>query len=610
MAGKSGRKRSAAGWVSANDKKSLVIVIVILGLLAAWILAGPAVTRGVNEMTRAHLGNADISEVAGGDAVRDDAVQPEVGTGSVTVMVYMNGSNLESQDGQASMDLQEMVNAGNSDNVNVIVQTMGTKRWRSTYGISSKHAQTWKVTGKGLQCVRNDLDQLDCTDPSTLAEFVSWTAQNYPADRYILLLWDHGGGPVYGYGYDEWRGQNATLTMDEMQAALKAAGVYFDFIGMDCCLMGSLEVCCALYDYCDYTILSENFESGLGWYYTNWLRKLYAIPNIPTRDLAQIICDDMAAKNRSTYGSMYEATLACLDESTMKVLYTAWTDFAYANEKQLLQANYSREAEGQGRVTPMLQRITAQDVYTIAQIANFLITGEVSYDQSYNGQGSEGNYGYNPFSWDYSDPSSGGYGTYQWFTNQTSTAEYSMSDYYVTDIMSVAQTIQSPESEALSAALAQSIVCFASSNPKSGMTGLSVSLPYGDRTFYSVQKKVFTNCGFDEAYITWLAKFTKASGADDYYDYGQWDQQWQGWDQFQNQNQFDWYEWSYYDDDTWNNEALPSTEGWSDNFDYQDSFNQWQQDSDWTYDQNQESWNSGKDDWFYQGWTADAKTGK
>ena len=86
---------------------------------------------------------------------------------------------------------------------------------------------------------------------------------------------------IKNLGYDEWNAdENATLTIDEMQSALKDAGTFFDFIGMDCCIMSSLEVCCALYDFCDYMILSEDFESGLGWYYTDFINAMNNNPDV------------------------------------------------------------------------------------------------------------------------------------------------------------------------------------------------------------------------------------------------------------------------------------------------------------------------------------------
>ena len=48
-----------------------------------------------------------------------------------------------------------------------------------------------------------NLGKLSMASPQTLADFVTFSAEEYPADDYILILWDHGGGVPIGYGVDE-----------------------------------------------------------------------------------------------------------------------------------------------------------------------------------------------------------------------------------------------------------------------------------------------------------------------------------------------------------------------------------------------------------------------
>lgn len=363
------------------------------------------------------------------------------GNDTVTVMVYMNGSDLESKGGAATDDLKEMVSAGHSDKVNIVVQTMGTKKWKSTFDIASDRTQRYKVNGNGLKLLEDDLGQLDCTQSSTLCDFVEWSATNYPADRYILLFWNHGGGPVYGFGYDEWNtDETASLTLGEIQSGLKEAGVYFDFIGMDCCIMSSLETCLALYEYCDYTILSEDFESGIGWTYTNWLRALYADSSIPTTELGKMICEDSvwANENNSVHGA--DTILALIDQTMIKVLYTAWTEFAYANEEALLSENYSH------RLVPEKRLRTKPG--------------------------------------------------------------YDFSEYYVTDIMEVAQQIDAEEAKILSQILSDTLIYTASTKGNADLSGMGVILPYGDSDLYADMKEAFTDIGMDNTYIKWLEKFT------------------------------------------------------------------------------------------------------
>ena len=206
----------------------------------------------------------------------------------------MNGSDLESEDGEATEDLCEMLAANISSQVNVLVETIGTKSWSKRLGIASDHTQRYKAEAGNLVLVDDSLGQLDCTSPDTLADFISWGAENYPANRYILIFWDHGAGPVYGFGYDEHQSEDSVLTIDEIQTAIRQSGIYFDIIGMDSCIMSSLELCCAMYNYCDYMILSEDFESGYGWSYTGWLNALSENTSISSEELGKIIVDEAA----------------------------------------------------------------------------------------------------------------------------------------------------------------------------------------------------------------------------------------------------------------------------------------------------------------------------
>jgi len=127
----------------------------------------------------------ELAQYFGSDVVRDHYVTLKGdGSDTVTVMVYMNGSDLESEDNEATTDLTEMVKgfSGGSDKVNIIVQTMGTKKWNSKYGISSKKTERYLVGQNGLTLVDGTLSQLDCTKASTLADFIKWGRDNYPAD--------------------------------------------------------------------------------------------------------------------------------------------------------------------------------------------------------------------------------------------------------------------------------------------------------------------------------------------------------------------------------------------------------------------------------------------
>ena len=210
---------------------------------------------------------------------------------TVTILVYMCGTDLESQQGMATADLKEMANATIGSKVNLIVYTGGCSRWRNNV-ISSSVNQIYRISDGKFECLVKDAGSASMVSPDTLASFISFGEKNYPADRMCLILWDHGGGSVSGYGYDEKTGRSRSMTLDGINSALKKANVKFDFIGFDACLMATVENGLMLSQYADYMIASEETEPGVGWYYTNWLNKLGANTSTPTIQIGKLIADD------------------------------------------------------------------------------------------------------------------------------------------------------------------------------------------------------------------------------------------------------------------------------------------------------------------------------
>jgi hypothetical protein len=211
-----------------------------------------------------------------------------------TVMVYMCGSDLESNAGNATLDLQEMLDADFGEHVNVVIQTGGCSDWYPDV-ISDGEVQRWYIQNGELYEVEN-LGQVNMLDAGTLADFIDFSASNFPANRYGLVFWDHGGGSVYGYGYDEMY-PDAYMFLPDIASALSSSGVKFDMIGFDACLMGTLETAYMLEPYADYMIGSEETEPGYGWNYTPWLSALGQNTSIDTVELGAAIVDSFISQN-------------------------------------------------------------------------------------------------------------------------------------------------------------------------------------------------------------------------------------------------------------------------------------------------------------------------
>ena len=250
----------------------------------------PTASENADWVEKANTGGEPNKSVAAGAREKYTMLKGD-GTDRVTVMVYICGTDLESKHGMATKDLKEMCAADLSPNVNVIVYTGGCNEWKDTT-ISSSVNQIYKIENGSLTPLKKDDGKEPMTKSSTLSNFIKYCANGYPAERNILVMWDHGGGSITGFGYDEKNVNAGSMTLKGIRDALSAGGVKFDFVGFDACLMGTLENALMLGDYADYMIASEETEPGVGWYHTGWLNTLSKNTAVSTLDLGKVIVDD------------------------------------------------------------------------------------------------------------------------------------------------------------------------------------------------------------------------------------------------------------------------------------------------------------------------------
>ncbi|TCP70205.1 clostripain-related cysteine peptidase [Baia soyae] len=229
-----------------------------------------------------------------------------------TLMVYMVGSDLESGGNYASTDLKEMMKVGSTKNVNVVVETGGSNDWANGK-ISNKENQRWLVKKNDIQNVGNIGDK-NMGKSESLTDFIDWSMEKYPAKKYGIVLWNHGGGSVAGYGADEKHDYDA-LTLSELQKAFdksQAKTNKFDMIGFDACLMGNVEVAKLLQPYGKYLVASEELEPVHGWDYTPFLKTL-TTSSKKTGDVVGKVIADAYVKQSEDFGTEDDITLSVVD---------------------------------------------------------------------------------------------------------------------------------------------------------------------------------------------------------------------------------------------------------------------------------------------------------
>ncbi len=291
----------------------------------------------------ANVGQLDRSVASGARAKRTNILGN--GKDQFLIMVYMCGTDLESKYGMATNDLNEMKAATFGSNVRIVVYTGGCKQWK-TSGISNRNNQIYEVANGQLRCLSDNDGKDSLVKPATLTKFIKYCAKDYcKANKYnpnrmALIFWDHGGGSISGYGYDELNTSAGSMGLSGINSALKNAGVTFDFIGFDACLMATLETGLMLDNYADYMIASEETEPGIGWYYTNWLTKLGANTSMPTIELGKNIVDDFVAEcNRRCAGQ--KTTLSVVDLAELSATVpSSLKNFATGTSKLLTGTEY------------------------------------------------------------------------------------------------------------------------------------------------------------------------------------------------------------------------------------------------------------------------------
>ena len=261
-----------------------------------------------------------------------------------TVLVYMCGSDLESEAGLATDNLIELTGSELGNNVNFVIQTGGASKWRNNI-ITAKKIERYVADPTGIAFVE-DQPLASMGESSTLSDFITWGTKKYPADRTMLIFWDHGGGTLSGVCADELyvsrkSGEIDTLTLPEMAKALKKANHHFDLIGFDTCLMATLETAQAVEPWADYLVASEESEPGGGWAYNVWPAWLAQYPGVETFELGRAICDSYYYKCVNTYTDDM-ATLSVTDLSKVPALAAAFNNasdeiFASTNDMASLR---------------------------------------------------------------------------------------------------------------------------------------------------------------------------------------------------------------------------------------------------------------------------------
>ena len=249
--------------------------------------------------------------------------------GTWTIFVYLCGTDLESSgQGSATSDLEQMLEGEGSDNVRFVIQTGGTSEWMNE-AFDASVAERWVVQNNDFQ-LADSVELGNMGDPDTLYEFLSWGVENFPAEKMGVVFWNHGSGSINGACFDELNDSDS-LSLAEINAALSA--VYenmddkFEFIGFDCCLMGTLETANMLATYARYFYGSQETEPGSGWDYTSIANFLAENTDADGGELGKVITDSFYDECAQAEQEN-ECTFTIVDLEKLDDFTVAFNDFS------------------------------------------------------------------------------------------------------------------------------------------------------------------------------------------------------------------------------------------------------------------------------------------
>lgn len=329
------------------------------------------------------IGKGDsVVEKEGNEDVDSKASYGKKNNITRTIMIYVVGSDLESQGGAASYDIIEMMDSGVDLSVNnVLLYTGGTNEWWLT-AIPSNRNMIYELQEDGFAPVSEQMTH-NMGESYTLAGFLAYCKENYPAEQFGLILWDHGGGPMLGYGLDEQTGD--LLEMSEIVDALEEAGFTgrdkLEFLGFDACLMGAVETGWCLKDSAKYLIASQETEPGWGWNYA-FLRELRYCED--GADIGKEIIDYYMATGEAIFDeepyAWSDLTLSCLDLTKIDELEEA-LDELYGEVVPDLYAGYFTQASRSRTRTKTFGQFTSNTSFDLVDLGDMITFLEDDYEE-------------------------------------------------------------------------------------------------------------------------------------------------------------------------------------------------------------------------------------
>lgn len=257
-----------------------------------------------------------------------------------TVLVYGHADHNLSN--SFVRDVLEMAEAEISDDVRVIVLAdFDASQESADSGENFPSGAQWlRIAGSGAEPETiGEEDELDLDDPNVLASIVGSAFAQFPSEHRALILWDHGGSWLGGFGGDTQNGTRqgspmpAPLVAQAIAAGLEAASIEqpLDILSFDTCLMAGAEVALEMHALADVYIANAELDYGDGWDYRAFLTYLSTNTDAALQEIASTEVEQWNSHhvNASPNDTLLRSHVA-LDASALPALASAVEDFVVA----------------------------------------------------------------------------------------------------------------------------------------------------------------------------------------------------------------------------------------------------------------------------------------
>ncbi|MFQ3548554.1 MAG: clostripain-related cysteine peptidase [Armatimonadota bacterium] len=255
--------------------------------------------------------------------------------GKWTILVYLNADNDLESSGIHNMNQMESI--GSTRDVRIVVQMDRINGYDTSNGNWTDTRRFLIIRDNNPNLITsprldesNPLGELDMGSEQTLLDFVQWGMNEFPADHYALVIWDHGTGwqirtlslenQKKAISYDDTSG--SAININKIADVFDGKGI--DIIAFDACFMMQLEVAYELKNSARYMIGAPSTEPAPGYNYARILSRINA--NTTPMQLSRIIVEEYY----SEYSNRRAISLTAVDLNRMNSVSTALENFVQA----------------------------------------------------------------------------------------------------------------------------------------------------------------------------------------------------------------------------------------------------------------------------------------